>query len=286
MTALSFEVFPPKSLDASFDLWETVQTLSSLAPRFFSVTYGAGGSTRTLTQDAACTLRRQSGLPVAAHLTCVDATKSEVLATARAFADAGITDIVALRGDPTDGGDRFAAHPLGYANSCELIAALKDLDLFTIRVGCYPESHPDAPNPAQNIDYLKAKFDAGADEAISQFFFEAETFLRFRDACAKAGLDTSKLTPGILPVSNWAAARKFAAKCGTHVPPDLATAFDRAAREDRADLFALVHASELCDALIAEGVENLHFYTLNRSHLPLKIAQAIGVVPAGLRNVA
>ena len=286
MTDLSFEVFPPKSLDASFHLWDTVKALTPLDPRFFSVTYGAGGSTRALTQEAAQTLRRQSGLPIAAHLTCADASKQDVLKTAADFKAAGINQIVALRGDPQNGADNFRPHPQGFASSRDLVAALADLGGFTIRVGCYPESHADAADTAQNIDYLKQKFDAGADEAISQFFFEADTFLRFRDACAKAGIDTNRLTPGILPVANWSNVRNFAARCGAAVPRHLAQEFDRAERHDRAELFALCHATELCDALTSEGVNRLHFYTLNRPELTLQITRALALQPAAIRDVA
>ena len=285
MPSISFEVFPPKTLDASFHLWDTVQALSPLTPRFFSVTYGAGGSTQSLTQEAARTLRRQSGLPVAAHLTCVGASKADVLKTANAYAKAGITDIVALRGDPQDG-DTFEAHADGFADSCELIEALAAQDQFAIRVGAYPESHPDAASPAQNIEFLKRKCEAGADEAITQFFFEAETFLRFRDACDRAGI-TAPITPGILPVANWSRTMNFAERCGAAIAPDLAQAFARAEREDRAALFALTHATELCDTLITEGVEQLHFYTLNRPDLTRDICRALGIVAdANLQNVA
>ena len=159
--------------------------------------------------------RRQSGLPVAAHLTCAGASRTDVLNTARAFKSAGVRDIVALRGDPVDGSPAFEPHPHGFEDSCALIEALADMDSFSIRVGAYPESHPDAESDAQNIAWLKAKFEAGATEAITQFFFEAETFLRFRDACDKAGIDTTRLTPGILPVTNWASTKRFAERCGT-----------------------------------------------------------------------
>ena len=194
--AVSFEVFPPQSINASFKLWETAQALAPLAPRFFSVTYGAGGSTRDLTHDAAYTLHQSSGLPVAAHLTCVGASRAETLATAQRFAKAGVTDIVALRGDPAKGADSFQPHPDGFANSCDLIEALARTGQFTLRVGAYPDKHPEAETQADNIDWLKRKIDAGADEAITQFFFEAETFLRFRDACADAGI-SAPITPGI-----------------------------------------------------------------------------------------
>ena len=187
MTALSFETFPPKSLNASFHLWDTVKTLAPLDPRFVSVTYGAGGSTRELTQESAQTLRKTSGLRVAAHLTCTDQSRTDVMRVAARYAAAGITDIVALRGDASKGGT-FEPHPDGFANSVELINALAKVGQFNIRVGAYPDSHPDAASMAQNIDWLKAKIDAGATEAITQFFFEADTLLRFRDACAAAGI--------------------------------------------------------------------------------------------------
>jgi len=278
MTALSFETFPPKSLNASFHLWDTVNSLAALSPRFVSVTYGAGGSTRELTQEAAQTLRKTSGLRVAAHLTCTGQSRAEVLRVARRYAAAGIRDIVALRGDADDGGT-FAPHPEGFANAVELIGALAESGTFNIRVGAYPDSHPDAASMAQNIDWLKAKIDAGASEAITQFFFEADTFLRFRDACADTGIK-APITPGILPISNWASARKFAHRCGTPVPAAIATSFDRATREDRADLYALTHCADLCDTLIEEGVNALHFYTLNRPDLTLQVCRALGLLPA------
>ena len=285
MTALSFETFPPKSLDASFHLWDTVKSLAPLSPRFISVTYGAGGSTRELTQEAAQTLRKTSGLRVAAHLTCTDQSRAEVLRTASRYRDAGISDIVALRGDPSSG-STFVPHDNGFANSIELIAALAETGHFNIRVGAYPDGHPDSASMAQNVDFLKAKIDAGASEALTQFFFEAESFLRFRDACADAGI-TAAITPGILPVSNWKTTQSFAKRCGTPIPPTAQVAFDRAAREDRAELFALTHCADLCDTLIGEGVDALHFYTLNRPDLTLQVCRALGLVPsASMRNVA
>lgn len=285
--AVSFEVFPPRSIDASFKLWETAQALAPLEPRFFSVTYGAGGSTRDLTHDAAYTLHKSSGLPVAAHLTCVGASKAETLAMAQRFAKAGVTDIVALRGDAPEGQDHFTPHTDGFANSCELIEALAQSGQFTLRVGAYPEKHPDASSQQANIDWLKAKIDAGADEAITQFFFEADTFLRFRDDCAKAGIN-APITPGILPIVNWNSARKFALRCGTTVPAWLDQAFDAAVRDDRHDLLATALCTELCSELVDEGVENLHFYTLNRPEMTRQICHALGVTQAatGIRDVA
>lgn len=284
--AVSFEVFPPKSINASFRLWDTAQALAPLSPRFFSVTYGAGGSTQDLTHDAAETLHRTSGLKVAAHLTCVGATKTQVLDTADKFAKAGITDIVALRGDPVQGSDTFEAHPEGFSDSCALISALATRGNFTIRVGAYPEVHPDAQSAAQNIDWLKAKIDAGASEALTQFFFEAETFLRFRDACVKAGI-TAPITPGILPITNWKSTVNFAKRCGTSVPTELADTFDKAARDGRTDLLAVAQCTELCDELVSEGVKDLHFYTLNRPDLTRDVCHALGVTQnASIRDVA
>ena len=283
---ISFEVFPPKSIDASFRLWDTAQALAPLQPRFFSVTYGAGGSDQELTHDAAQTLQRTSGHRVAAHLTCVGASKSQVLQTAQKFAQSGIIDIVALRGDPGHGDDHFTPHPEGFKDSCALISALASTNRFHIRVGAYPDVHPEASSAAQNIDWLKAKIDSGACEAITQFFFEAETFLRFRDACAAAGIQ-APITPGILPVANWNTARKFAQKCGTRIPNDLAQAFERALRDGHHDLFSIAQCTELCDELLCEGVEMLHFYTLNRPDLTRDVCHALGIKHASsIRNVA
>ncbi|MEO0668491.1 MAG: methylenetetrahydrofolate reductase [Pseudomonadota bacterium] len=285
MTAVSFETFPPKSLDASFHLWDTVRALTPLAPRFVSVTYGAGGSTQRLTQEAAQTLRKSSGLRVAAHLTCTGQSRDEVLDTAQRYRAAGITDIVALRGDGVQGG-AFEAEPDGFTNSVELVESLAETGDFKIRVGAYPDGHPDAASTCQNIDWLKAKVDAGACEAITQFFFEPDSFLRFRDACADAGI-AAPITPGILPVADWGRTRRFAQRCGTPVPTYIATNFDRADREDRAELFALTHCADLCDTLICEGVEALHFYTLNRPDLTLKTCRALGLAtPTSALHVA
>ena len=283
---ISFEFFPPKTLEASFRLWDTVQTLAPLDPRFVSVTYGAGGTTRELTRDAVATLHKSSGLPVAAHLTCVDASRQETLEIADAFARAGVQDIVALRGDPPKGHDRFAPHPEGFANSVELIEALAETEMFSIRVGAYPDVHPEAPNAPSDVDWLKAKLDAGADEALTQFFFEAETFFRFRDACEKAGID-KPIVPGILPIENWKGARNFAKRCGTHIPDWVENAFEKALRDDREDLLATALCTELCSDLIDGGVDKLHFYTLNRPELTRDVCFALGITPkAELQNVA
>ncbi|MDX1743735.1 MAG: methylenetetrahydrofolate reductase [NAD(P)H] [Ruegeria sp.] len=283
---ISFEFFPPQTLEASFRLWDTVQTLAPLEPRFVSVTYGAGGTTRELTRDAVSTLHKSSGLPVAAHLTCVDASRQETLEIADTFAAAGVKDIVALRGDPPKGQDRFVPHPEGFAHSVELIEALAETGKFNIRVGAYPDRHPEAQDFAADIDWLKAKFDAGADEALTQFFFEAETFFRFRDACEKAGID-KPIVPGILPIENWKGARNFARSCGAHIPAWIESAFDKALRDDREDLLATALCTELCSDLIEGGVDKLHFYTLNRPELTRDVCFALGITPrAALQNVA
>lgn len=283
---VSFEFFPPKNIEATFRLWDTVNVLAPLNPRFVSVTYGAGGTTRDLTRDVVATLHKHSGLRTAAHLTCVDATREETLQIARDFAAAGVTDIVALRGDPPKGAAGFAPHPEGFNNSVELIEGLKDAGDFTIRVGAYPDKHPEAPSATADVDYLKRKLDAGADEALTQFFFEAETFFRFRDACAKAGID-KPIVPGIFPVENWKGARRFAEACGTHIPAWVIDAFETAVRDGREDLLATAICTELCSDLIDGGVDKLHFYTLNRPELTRDVCFALGVTPAvKLENVA
>ena len=283
---VSFEFFPPKSLQGSFRLWDTVQALGPLNPRFVSVTYGAGGTTRELTREAVATLHKSSGLNVAAHLTCVNASKAETLAIADEFATAGVTELVALRGDPPKGAARFEPHPEGFADSVELIAALAATNKFTIRVGAYPEKHPEAADMKADVEWLKRKIDAGASEAITQFFFETETFLRFRDACADAGI-TAPIVPGVLPIENWKGARKFAERCGTSVPQWLIDAFEKAERDGREDLLATAVCTEMCSELMDEGVDSLHFYTLNRPELTRDVCHALGVTPAvKLENVA
>jgi methylenetetrahydrofolate reductase (NADPH) len=276
--SISFEFFPPKNLEGSFRLWDCVNTLAPLDPAFVSVTYGAGGTTRQLTHEAVGTIHKTSGLTVAAHLTCVDATREETLAIARGYAAVGVTEIVALRGDPPKGTGRFKAHPQGFASSVDLIRALADMNRFTIRVGAYPEKHPDAPDHQADIEHLKRKIDAGATSAITQFFFQPETFFRFRDACVAAGI-TAPIIPGILPIENWAGAKKFALACGTSVPAHLDQAFENAARDGTTELLATAVATSLCDRLLQGGVEHLHFYTLNRPELTRDVCHALGITP-------
>lgn len=283
---ISFEFFPPQSLDASFRLWETVQALAPMAPDFVSVTYGAGGTTRKLTHDAVGTIHRNYGLNVAAHLTCVDASRAETLEIAEAYHAAGVREIVALRGDAPQGAARFTPHPDGFANSAELVEALAKTGKFTIRVGAYPEPHPDATDTAQDVAWLKRKVDAGATSAITQFFFDADTFFRFRDACVKAGI-TAPVIPGILPIQSWSGVKKFAARCGARVPARLDEAFTTAARDGREELLALAQCTALCDKLIEGGAEALHFYTLNRPGLTREVVRALGIAPeVALEKVA
>lgn len=275
---ISFEFFPPQSLDAAFKLWETVQVLAPMQPNFVSVTYGAGGTTRKLTHEAVGTIKRNYGLNVAAHLTCVDASRAETLEIAQAYADVGVTEIVALRGDAPKGADRFTPHPQGFADSAELVAALAKTGKFNIRVGAYPEPHPDAADRFADVTWLKRKIDAGASSAITQFFFEADTFFRFRDACVKAGI-TAPIIPGILPIQSWDGTKKFAARCGTSIPLRLDEGFAAAKRDGREDLLALTQCTTLCSRLIEGGVEDLHFYTLNRPELTREVVRALGIAP-------
>ncbi len=284
---ISFEFFPPKSLKASFRLWETARQLAPLGPNFVSVTYGAGGTTRKLTHEAVETLHSHYGLNVAAHLTCVDATREETMQIAQNYADAGVKEIVALRGDPPEGSGVFTPHPQGFASSVELIEALAETGRFSqIRVGAYPDRHPEARSDEADIEWLKRKLDAGATSAITQFFFEAETFFRFRDRCEKAGI-SAPIIPGILPIERFKGVRAFAERCGTKVPAWLAEAFERAERDGRETLLGTAICTELCSDLIEGGVEDLHFYTLNKPGMTRDVVHALGLAAeVSLEDVA
>lgn len=275
---ISFEFFPPQTLEASFRLWETVQALAPLQPGFVSVTYGAGGTTRKLTHEAVETIHKNYGLNVAAHLTCVDATREETMAIAEAYHEAGVREIVALRGDAPKGAAAFTPHPEGFASSQELVAALAATGKFTLRVGAYPERHPEAASSAQDVDWLKRKIDAGAGSAITQFFFDPTVYFRFRDACAAAGI-AAPIIPGIMPVNSWKGVRNFALRSGASVPPALNAAFVRAGEEGRERDYAVESCTALCAALLAGGVEDLHFYTLNRPQLTAEVCAALGIRP-------
>jgi methylenetetrahydrofolate reductase (NADPH) len=274
--ALSFEFFPPKTPKMEENLWVAIETLLPLKPRFVSVTYGAGGSTRERTHATVERIARETNTPAAAHLTCVDASRDEIDEVARAYWEAGVRHIVALRGDPPVLGDPFVPHPDGYANAAALVAGLKKIAPFEISVAAYPETHPEAIDSQTDIDNLKAKFDAGATRAISQFFFSAETFFRFKDRALAAGID-GEIVPGILPVSNVAQARKFAGACGAVIPAWMDRLFEGlddhpAARQ----LVAATIAAELCRRLYAGGVRHFHFYTLNRAELAFAICHMLG----------
>lgn len=275
---VSFEFFPPKSEKMEAQLWDTFRTLEPLAPRFVSVTYGAGGSTRERTHATVARIASESAVPPAAHLTCVEASRAEIEEVARAYWDAGVRHIVALRGD-VPGGGAYRAHPDGFANAVELVAGLKRIAPFDISVAAYPEVHPDADCPQADLDNLKRKLDAGATRAITQFFFSPEAFLRFRDAAAAAGID-APIVPGILPVSNVSQTRRMADMCGTAIPAWMMALFEGlddlpAARQ----LVAATVAAEMCRRLYAGGVRDFHFYTLNRAELSYAICHMLGLRP-------
>ncbi|MFB9221421.1 methylenetetrahydrofolate reductase [NAD(P)H] [Paracoccus cavernae] len=283
--AVSFEFFPPRNLDQSFRLWETARALAPLGPDFVSVTYGAGGTTRQLTHEAVTALSSHYGLNVAAHLTCVDATREETMKIVADYAAAGVREIVALRGDAPQGQDTFTPHPDGFASSVELIEAIAERGDFTIRVGAYPEPHPESPDTAADVAWLKRKIDAGATSSMTQFFFSPDTYFRFRDQCVAAGI-AAPIIPGILPIQGWAGTKRFAARCGTTVPQWADEAFARAGKEGEASL-ALDLCIDLSEKLIAGGVDRLHFYTLNKPDLTTKVCAALGIVPnPGLNKVA
>ncbi|KQU49677.1 5,10-methylenetetrahydrofolate reductase [Sphingomonas sp. Leaf339] len=275
--AVSFEFFPPKNEKMDIQLWESVRTLEPLGPRFVSVTYGAGGTTRERTHATVARIQRETSLAAAAHLTCVEATREEIDQVAEEYWAAGVRHIVALRGDPPQQGACFASHPGGYENAADLVAGLKRLHPFEISVAAYPESHPDSPDAAADLDNLKRKLDAGATRAITQFFFEPETFFRYRDQVAKAGID-AEIVPGIMPVSNFASVKRMSAMCGTAVPPWMGRLFEGLDEHPASrQLVAATVAAELSRRLYAGGVDQLHFYTLNRAELAFAICHLLGV---------
>jgi len=281
LPSLSFEFFPPHSPEASLRLWRSVERLAPLAPRFVSVTYGAGGTTRDRTAAAIQTIAERARLNVAGHLTCVGASRDETLEVARGYARLGVRRIVALRGDPPKGAARFEPHPDGFASAAELVAALRAVGDFEISVAAYPEKHPEAASLASDIDNLKRKLDAGAANAITQFFFETEDFLRFRDICAAAGI-TAPILPGLLPVENFAKMTNFARRCQAAVPEWMHKAFGRAETEEDAYLLSVSIACDQAEALIAEGVGHLHVYTLNNPDLTFDVCRALGYHAAPL----
>ena len=279
---VSFEFFPPKTEEMEERLWASIKRLEPLRPRFVSVTYGAGGSNRERTHATVRRIRQETALEPAAHLTCVAATREEIDAVARDYWEAGIRHIVALRGDPPTGilggiGTGYQPHPGGYAYAADLVAGLRKVGDFEISVAAYPETHPAARSPGHDLDNLKAKLDAGASRAITQFFFDVDVFLRFRDRVRAAGIDVP-LVPGILPVTNFAQLKRMSAACGASIPAWMGGHFD--GLDDDPDTRRLVAASlaaEQCRRLHANDVHEFHFYTLNRADLIVAICHLLGV---------
>lgn len=285
--SVSFEFFPPKNDAAAGQLYETINTLASCAPAFVSVTYGAGGTTQDRTLTTVRSILTQTPLEVASHLTCVGASRSEVNAVAESFWDIGVRHIVALRGDGAEVGAPFTPHPDGYRNAAELVAGLKRLAPFEISVAAYPEVHPDAASAEADLDNLKRKLDAGADRALTQFFFSPETYLRFRDRAAAAGI-AAPIVPGILPITNFEQTRRFAAACGAQVPAWMEQVFAGLEQHpETRQLVAATLAAEFCCKLYAGGVRDFHFYTLNRPELTKAICHLLGKrVPVQERQAA
>ncbi|WP_334127835.1 methylenetetrahydrofolate reductase [NAD(P)H] [Sneathiella sp.] len=276
---VSFEFFPPTTDKMAQMHWEALSRLAPLGPRFVSVTYGAGGSKRERTHELVCRIRNETTLEPAAHLTCVGADRGEIGEIADRYWEGGIRHLVALRGDPPAGQECFTSTPNGFAGSVELIEFLRKRHDFEISVGCYPEIHPEARSSLADIDYLKRKMDAGATRAITQFFFDPETYLRFVDRALAHNI-TIPIVPGILPVTNFAKAREFSRRCGTQVPAWLAHLFEDL-DEDPAtrNLVAAMVATEQCLRLQRAGVGQFHFYTLNRSDLVYSVCHTLGLRP-------
>jgi methylenetetrahydrofolate reductase (NADPH) len=260
-------------------LWQSVQRLAPLSPRFVSVTYGADGSTRDRTHQLVSRIQRETHLTGAPHLTCVGATRAEVLEVARQYWREGIRHIVALRGDAPQGATHYEPHPDGYAYASDLVAGLRSVADFDISVAAYPETHPEAPSAEADLDNLRKKIDAGASRAITQFFFDTDDYLRFRDRCVAAGIHVS-IVPGILPITRFPQVTRFAARCGAKIPNWLAERF--VGLDDDPETRRLIAANvaiEQVSRLRHHGVDEFHFYTLNRAELTYAICHALGLRP-------
>jgi methylenetetrahydrofolate reductase (NADPH) len=280
-TRVSFEFFPPKTEEMEKSLWEAIGRLAPLAPNFVSVTYGAGGSTRERTHSTVRRIVQETALTPAAHLTCVAATKDEINSVIEGYRDAGVRHIVALRGDPTEGvGAKYAPHPGGYQNAADLVAGIKKIADIEVSVSAYPEKHPDSATVAADIDMLKAKVDAGASRAMTQFFFENDRYFDYLDKVRARGIYIP-IVPGILPVQNFKQMKNFAARTGASVPRWLADRFD-GLDDDVATrkLIAAAVAAEQVMGLLEQGVTDFHFYTMNRADLVYAICHLLGVRPA------
>lgn len=275
---VSFEFSPPKTPEAETSLWEAIRRLEPLGPSFVSVTYGAGGSTRDRTHRTVLRMLRETSLKPAAHLTCVEASREQVDEVIRDYWDAGVRHIVALRGDPPGQiGGRYTPRPDGYNNATELTRAIREIGDFEVSVGLYPHVHPESPSIEHDIDVLKAKVDAGATRAITQFFFDHEAFLRFMDKVRKAGV-TIPIAPGVMPVTNYNGLKKMAGPIGIHLPDWLGNLFEGLDKDpDTRRLIAGSVATEMCAKLLEEGFSDFHFYTLNRAELTYAICRVLGV---------
>ncbi len=274
---VSFEFFPPHDEAMEQALWASIERLAPLAPRFVSVTYGADGSTRDRTHRVVSRVLRETRLTGAPHLTCIGASRAEILDIARGYWEEGVRHIVALRGDPPAGSGPYAPHPDGFAHASDLVAGLRSVADFEVSVAAYPETHPEAAGPEQDLDNLKRKIDAGAARAITQFFFDVDCYLRFRDACARRGI-RAVIVPGILPITRFPQLLRFAARCGATVPDWLAERFE--GLDDDAETRKMIAASvaiEQVARLRREGVAEFHFYTLNRAELTYAICHALGL---------
>jgi len=284
---ISFEFFPPKTPEMEGRLWAAIKRLEPLRPRFVSVTYGAGGSTRERTHSTVRRIREETALEPAAHLTCVAATRGEIDAVIDAYRDAGVRHIVALRGDPTGGvGEKYAPHPGGYKNAADLVGGIKRVGGFEVSVSAYPEKHPDSPSVEADIDMLKAKVDAGASRAMTQFFFENDVYFRYLEAVRARGIDIP-IVPGILPVQNFKQVKGFAERCGTSVPRWLAERFEGLDDDvaTRKLIAAAVAAEQVLD-LVDRGVSDFHFYTMNRADLVYAVCHLLGLRPAKVSEAA
>lgn len=275
---VSFEFFPPNDEKMEATLWESIQRLAPLKPRFVSVTYGADGSTRERTHNVVTRILQETPLTAVPHLTCINASRDEVLDVAGSYWSKGIRHLVALRGDPAPG-TKFTARPDGFAYAVDLVKGLKKVGDFELSVAAYPETHPEAPSSEFDLDYLKAKIDAGATRAITQFFFDTDTYLRFRDRCVAAGI-TASIVPGILPITRFPQMQRFAQRCGAAVPASVAKRFegiddDASTRQ----MISFAFAIEQVQRLQAHGINEFHFYTLNRSELTFAICHALGIRP-------
>jgi methylenetetrahydrofolate reductase (NADPH) len=274
---VSFEFFPPKTAEMELKLWQVIERLAPLGPRFVSVTYGAGGSTRERTHSMVRRIRHETALEPAAHLTCVGASRDEIDAIVRDYWATGIRHLVALRGDAPANTGAYVPHPTGYDYAADLVAGIRRVADFEISVAAYPETHPQAANASADIDNLKRKIDAGATRAITQYFFDAEVFLSFRERAARAGI-TVPIVPGIMPVTNFAQMARFSASCGATVPEWLARTFDGLDQDpETRRMVATSVAVDLVRQLQAEGVSDFHFYTSNRAELPVAICHMLGI---------